>query len=290
MSENNPDQTFKAHNTETKEQSRRTPQDQDRHDCHHDAQNSNTQKPFGFRDVDAKEKPSLVQSVFSRVAGSYDLMNDVMSFGIHRYWKQELIKLLRPFPGMSLIDMAGGTGDIAFRFLDESASFTPQPSVTICDHNPDMLKEGRRKAINQGRLTNIEWVECDAAKLPFEDNQFDAYTISFGLRNVTEMEKALQEAFRVLKPGGMFFCLEFSKVNHEGLKKLYEFYSFSVIPKLGSLIAKDKQAYEYLVESIARFPDQDSLSMMITKAAFHNVTWRNLTDGIVAIHSAQKPN
>ncbi len=245
-------------------------------------------RPFGFQDVHAAEKPSLVQSVFSSVAKSYDIMNDVMSLGIHRLWKQELIKLIRPFPGMSLIDMAGGTGDVAFRFLDASRHYTPETSVTICDYNADMLKEGRRKAINQGRLSRLDWVQCDAAELPFPDHHFDAYTISFGLRNVTEIEKALQEAHRVLKPGGHFYCLEFSKVQTKSIESLYEFYSFKVIPKLGSVIAKDKDSYQYLVESIARFPDQETLADMMKDAGFHAVTWRNLTDGIVAIHSGQK--
>lgn len=245
-------------------------------------------KPFGFQDVHATEKPSLVRSVFSRVAKSYDIMNDVMSFGIHRLWKQELIKLIRPFPGMKLIDMAGGTGDIAFRFLEETSTFDPTTSVTICDYNPDMLTEGRRKAINQGRLHNIDWVQCDAATLPFQDNTFDAYTISFGLRNVTDIESALQEACRVLRPGGTFYCLEFSKVQSKPLEKLYDFYSFQVIPRMGKIVAQDKEAYQYLVESIARFPDQKTLASMMREAGFINVTWRNMTDGIVAIHSAQK--
>ena len=254
-----------------------------------DANNQDSKKPFGFSDVNASEKPSLVQSVFSRVAKKYDVMNDLMSMGVHRLWKQELIKMVRPHPGMNLIDMAGGTGDVAFRFLEESESFDPAVSVTICDYNPDMLKEGRRKAINKGLLKGIDWVQCDAAKLPFEDNSFDAYTISFGLRNVTELKQALSEACRVLRPGGRFYCLEFSKVQSASLRKLYEFYSFQVIPRIGGIVAKDREAYDYLVESIERFPSQESLADMMRECGFDHVTYRNMTDGIVAIHSGEKP-
>ena len=249
---------------------------------------SDATSSFGFQEVSPEEKTSLVTSVFRRVAKSYDLMNDVMSLGIHRHWKNELIEMLRPRPGMHLLDMAGGTGDIAFRFLEASKQFTPASRVSVCDMNDQMLAEGKRKAINQGILENISWTCCDAAHIPFEDNSFDAYTISFGLRNVTEIEKALQEAYRVLKPGGQFFCLEFSKVTSEPLEKLYDFYSFQVIPKIGSMIANDKEAYQYLVESIARFPDQETLADMIRDAGFQQVTWRNMNRGIVALHSGLK--
>jgi demethylmenaquinone methyltransferase/2-methoxy-6-polyprenyl-1,4-benzoquinol methylase len=253
-----------------------------------DSSSFDPQRPFGFQDVPASQKIDLVSSVFKRVAKSYDLMNDLMSLGIHRLWKKELIQMLRPRPHMHLLDMAGGTGDIAFRFLEACAPFNPSSHVTVCDQNEAMLLEGKRKAINQGILKNIDWVVSDAAVLPFADNTFDAYTISFGLRNVTEIEKALQEAHRVLKPGGQFFCLDFSKVTSEPLEKLYAFYSFQIIPRVGALVAKDKEAYQYLVESIARFPDQSTLAQMIQGAGFDQVTWRNLSQGIVAIHSGIK--
>lgn len=253
-----------------------------------EAKAADKNKPFGFKNVSALEKPSLVQSVFSSVAKSYDIMNDIMSMGVHRYWKSEFVKLVQPFPGMKMIDMAGGTGDISFRVLDEAKQFNPPVSITLCDYNQDMLTEGRRKAINQGRLENIDYVNCDAANLPFNDHSFDVYTISFGLRNVTEIEQGLREANRVLKPGGRFYCLEFSKVQSKTIEKLYDFYTFQIIPKMGGLIAKDKAAYQYLVESIARFPEQTILASMISEAGFDHVTWRNMTDGIVAIHSAQK--
>ncbi len=243
---------------------------------------------FGFKDVSPDEKTDRVTDIFRRVAKSYDVMNDVMSLGVHRYWKNELIQMLRPRSGMHLLDMAGGTGDIAFRFLEASQKFTPASQVNVCDMNDKMLAEGKRKAINQGILENISWTCCDAASIPFADNTFDAYTISFGLRNVTKMEKALKEAYRVLKPGGQFFCLEFSKVTSASLEKLYDFYSFQIIPKMGSLIANDKEAYQYLVESIARFPDQQTLAERVTKAGFQQVTWRDMNQGIVAIHSGLK--
>ncbi len=243
---------------------------------------------FGFKEVSPKEKTDLVTSVFRRVAEHYDVMNDVMSLGIHRYWKNELITMLRPRPGMHLLDMAGGTGDIAFRFLEACAGFTPSSFVTVCDRNDKMLYEGKRKAINKGVLKGLSWICGDAAEIPFKDNTFDAYTISFGLRNVTEIDKALREAHRVLKTGGQFFCLEFSKVTSKTLEKLYDFYSFQVIPKMGALVADDKEAYQYLVESIARFPDQQTLADKIKEAGFAQVSWRNLSQGVVAVHSALK--
>lgn len=249
---------------------------------------NNTKTSFGFKTVTKDEKTSLVKDVFSRVASRYDLMNDVMSAGVHRLWKNELIEMIRPRPDMHLIDMAGGTGDIAFRFLNRTKAMTPQSQVTVCDINEQMLFEGKRKAINNGILQNITWNCCDATNTPFPDNTFDAYTISFGLRNVTEIAKAIQEAHRILKPGGQFFCLEFSKVKSNYLAKLYNFYSFEVIPKVGGVIANDKEAYQYLVESIEKFPNQEDLAQMITDAGFSQVSWRNMSKGIVAIHSGTK--
>lgn len=255
---------------------------------HSPSDDASSKASFGFKDVSPEEKTDLVTSVFRRVAQHYDVMNDVMSLGIHRHWKNELIAMLRPRPDMHLLDMAGGTGDIAFRFLEGCTGFTPPSRVTVCDRNDKMLYEGKRKAINQGILKGLSWVCGDAADIPFEDNTFDAYTISFGLRNVTEIDKALQEARRVLKPGGQFFCLEFSKVTSKPLEKLYDFYSFQVIPNMGALVANDKEAYQYLVESIARFPDQQTLADKIKEAGFSQVSWRNMSQGVVAIHSALK--
>jgi ubiquinone/menaquinone biosynthesis methyltransferase len=241
---------------------------------------------FGYRAVTPTEKTSLVASVFTRVANRYDLMNDLMSGGIHRLWKNELIHMVRPRPGMHLLDMAGGTGDIAFRFLEASKDFSVQ--VTVCDYNADMLAEGRKRAINQGIIEEIEWITADASAPPFADNSFDAYTISFGLRNVTDIAAALKEAYRILKPGGQFLCLEFSKVTSPILAKLYESYSFHVIPRLGQIVVNDKESYQYLVESITQFPDQETLREMIEQAGFQSVSYRNMTYGVVAIHAGLK--
>lgn len=236
---------------------------------------------FGFQDVDSSEKTDLVTEIFHRVAGSYDLMNDVMSFGIHRWWKDQLIQRISPKREEKFIDVAGGTGDIALRLLNRSA---PETDITICDINPSMLNQGRARAIDQGVIKGLQWVCGTAENLPFPNASFDVYTIAFGLRNVTNKELALKEAFRVLKPGGRFYCLEFSKVNHPLFEKIYSLYSFNVIPKIGALIAKNKSAYQYLVESIARFPSQEELTMMIKEAGFSSVSYQNLTQGIVAIH------
>lgn len=240
---------------------------------------------FGFKKVSPEEKTHLVQDVFDRVAGKYDLMNDVLSLGIHRLWKAELIKMLRPRPHIHLLDVAGGTGDIALKFLKSCAYSS---NVTVYDANQSMLKAGFNRAIDQGILKGLSWICGDAAVLPFQNNFYDAYSIAFGLRNVTDIEGALKEAYRVLKPGGMFFCLEFSKITLPSLAKLYKFYSFNIIPTLGSLIAKDKDAYQYLVESIEEFYSQEALATLLQKAGFSQVSYQNLSSGIVAIHSGIK--
>ena len=240
---------------------------------------------FGFRTVDATEKAGMVREVFDAVAPRYDLMNDLMSAGIHRLWKRELISRLSPRPGEHFLDVAGGTGDIAFRIVDsigpEQARKTP---VTVCDINAEMLAVGRNRAVDRGWLTELRWNCGDAQDLPFPDMTFDAYTIAFGLRNVTDIPRALAEARRVLKPGGRFFCLEFSKVAVGPLEKVYDAYSFSVLPWLGGMIAGNRDAYKYLAESIRRFPQQKPLMDLMTKAGLAQVSFRNVSGGIAAIH------
>jgi len=243
---------------------------------------------FGFRDVAAGEKASLVRNLFENVADRYDLMNDLMSGGIHRLWKSAMIDWLRPRAGQHFIDVAGGTGDIAFRILERLGSIgsTAGARVVVCDLTPAMLAVGRDRAIDRGILSGIEWVNGDAEKLPFADRSFDAYTVAFGFRNLTQLDQALTEARRVLRPGGRLLCLEFSHVVLPILDRLYDLYSFRVLPLLGQIVARDRPAYLYLVESIRRFPRQDDLSQRIAAAGFDRVTFRNLTGGIAALHSA----
>lgn len=245
---------------------------------------------FGFRTVRTEEKQGLVRQVFESVAPRYDLMNDVMSCGIHRLWKDQFITWMAPRPGMKLLDVAGGTGDIAFRFLKTAQGRSPDgPSgahVTVCDINPEMLRVGRDRATNKGIIEGIDWVEGNAQDLPFADASFDVYSIAFGLRNVTEIDTALREARRVLKPGGRFMCLEFSKVVMPGLDVLYDVYSFKVLPFMGKVVARNEEAYRYLAESIRQFPPQQELARRIEEAGLSNCQVRNLSGGIAAIHSA----
>lgn len=236
---------------------------------------------FGYRAVAAAEKPALVRGVFDSVARRYDLMNDLMSGGLHRFWKAALIDRLRPRPGMHLLDVAGGTGDIARRFLAAGGG-----RVTVCDASLRMVEVGRDRAIDAGLVGKLDWIVGDAEALPFADAELDAYTIAFGLRNVTRVERALTEARRVLRPGGRFLCLEFSRVVVPGLDSLYDRYSFAVLPALGAAVAGDRDAYRYLVESIRRFPDQETLAEMIAAAGLERVRYRNLSGGIAAIHAA----
>lgn len=238
---------------------------------------------FGFRTVAEDEKSTLVRGVFDSVASRYDIMNDLMSAGLHRIWKHDMVAWLAPRDGMQIIDMAGGTGDIAFRMLEKAKCH-----VTICDINRHMLEEGRNRAIDRNILERIEWVCVDAEKLPFEDNSYDAYTIAFGIRNVTHIDQALAEAYRVLKPGGRFMCLEFSHMANDWLQKCYDSYSFNVIPKIGQWVTGDAASYQYLVESIRQFPKQEAFSGMMKVAGFGNVQYRSLTGGVVAIHSGRK--
>ncbi len=224
----------------------------------------------------------MVRGVFDSVADRYDLMNDLMSAGVHRLWKSAMIDWLMPCKGQHLLDVAGGTGDIAFRFLDRVKG---EGLVTVLDINHAMLSVGQDRALDQGRLDGLEWVNGDAQSLPLPDKTVDAYTIAFGIRNVTDIPLALREAYRVLKPGGRFLCLEFSTVSAPLLKDVYDFYSFKLLPEIGGLVAKDKDSYKYLVESIRKFPDAETFADMLTAAGFHQVKYRKLSGGIAALHS-----
>jgi len=238
---------------------------------------------FGFRRVEAGEKPALVRGLFERVAGRYDLMNDLMSGGIHRLWKAAMIDWLAPRPGQLLLDVAGGTGDIATRFLRKTGG---EARVIVCDLTPAMLAVGRDRALDQGIVRGIDWVAGDAQALPLAARSVDAYTIAFGLRNVTDIDQALAEARRVLKPGGRFLCLEFSQVVLPLLKEFYDLYSFRLLPWMGQVVAHDRDAYVYLVESIRRFPNQEALLARIGAAGLGLASYRNLSGGIAALHSA----
>lgn len=249
---------------------------------------NDTSTTFGYRDVREEERQVLVNDVFSKVAERYDLMNDLMSGGLHRLWKSDFVSQLNPPKGETpfrFLDVAGGTGDIALRAL---AAGGPRTTAVICDISPEMLNVGRRRVADAGLSDRITLVEGNAEQLPFENRSFDAYTISFGIRNVTHIDEALAQAYRVLKTGGHFLCLEFSEVQVPILDRIYDFHSFEVIPRLGQLTAGDAQPYQYLVESIRRFPKQDVFAQMIRDAGFQNVSYRNLTGGIAAIHSGWK--
>jgi demethylmenaquinone methyltransferase/2-methoxy-6-polyprenyl-1,4-benzoquinol methylase len=239
---------------------------------------------FGFQTVDETEKAGLVHGVFTNVASRYDVMNDVMSVGIHRLWKDAMMDWLAPRNGQRLLDVAGGTGDIAFRFLKRA----PGATATVLDMTESMLIEGERRSEAAQLAEKLDWVVGDAMALPFPDNSFDVYTISFGIRNVTRIPDALSEAYRVLKPGGRLMVLEFSQLPNDGLQKLYDLYSFNVIPRMGQVIANDRDSYQYLVESIRKFPDQETFASMIRTAGFDRVAYRNLSFGIAALHSGWK--
>jgi len=247
-----------------------------------DKEDIGSRASFGFASVPPEAKQGLVNGVFSRVARRYDLMNDLMSGGLHRLWKDELITVLAPPKGpqsFSLLDVAGGTGDVASRFLNEAGTGA---RAIVCDINQDMIEAGRERGEGEERLT---FVRGNAEALPFESRTIDAYSIAFGMRNLTNIENALAEAYRVLRPGGRFTCLEFSTVDVPILDALYDAYSFKAIPALGAIVAGDAPSYRYLVESIRRFPDQKSFACLIEGAGFERVRYRNLTGGIAAIHS-----
>ena len=238
---------------------------------------------FGFRRVKPEDKAGLVRQVFSSVAGNYDVMNDLMSCGLHRLWKDTLVRHMNPKPGMTLLDVAGGTGDIALRCHRRTQG---KAKIIVCDINPAMLEQGKAKALDQGVLSGLSWVTGNAEALPFLDRSVDIYSIAFGLRNVTRIDQALREAARVLKPGGRFFCMEFSPGVSPGLRPLYETYCVNILPLLGEVIAKDRGAYQYLAESILKFPLQQDLAKRMEKAGLSRAQWTNLTGGIAVIHEA----
>ncbi len=239
---------------------------------------------FGFEEVDAKEKTAKVRDVFSKVAAKYDIMNDFMSGGVHRLWKRTFVSRVAPKQHFKILDVAGGTGDISFLMYKASKG----ADITVSDINPEMLKVGQSRAADRGLIDKLQWKEVNAETIPFEDNTFDRYTIAFGLRNVTHIDQALKEAYRVLKPGGKFFCLEFSKPAYVPLEKLYDFFSFKIIPHIGELVANDRDSYQYLVESIRQFPHQQGLKIRMEDAGFKHVKFENLSGGIAAIHSGVK--
>jgi demethylmenaquinone methyltransferase / 2-methoxy-6-polyprenyl-1,4-benzoquinol methylase len=238
----------------------------------------NDQVSFGYETIDAAEKTGRVGAVFSSVASRYDVMNDAMSMGLHRLWKDQFVRRVKPRAGEQILDMAGGTGDIAFRLAGAGAQ------VTVSDINQDMLDVGIERAMERG-FDDLVWSRQNAEQLTFPDRFFDAYTIAFGIRNVTHIDRALAEAHRVLRFGGRFFCLEFSTVEWPGFKDIYDAYSHHLVPKLGQMIAGDEASYRYLVESIRRFPPMPEFAAMIRKAGFAQVKVEPILGGLVAIHS-----
>ncbi|MFT6105925.1 MAG: ubiquinone/menaquinone biosynthesis methyltransferase [Rickettsiales bacterium] len=251
---------------------------------------SQSQTHFGFKQVEASKKASLVGHVFSSVASKYDVMNDFMSAGLHRIWKDKMIDQIALMPNQeySSIDVAGGTGDIAFRILKKAQKTNAKINIEVSDINEEMLEVGKARAIDKNLFSDFNFQAADGENLPYSDNSFDFYTIAFGIRNFTNVQQGLNEAFRVLKPGGKFVCLEFSTVNNFPLAKLYDLYSFNVIPKLGKMVAGDEDSYQYLVESIRKFPNQDNFKKMIEISGFENVGFKSLNFGVVAIHFGTK--
>ncbi|MBC7154179.1 MAG: bifunctional demethylmenaquinone methyltransferase/2-methoxy-6-polyprenyl-1,4-benzoquinol methylase UbiE [Rhodobacteraceae bacterium] len=239
---------------------------------------------FGFQTVEEDAKAGMVHGVFSRVASKYDVMNDVMSGGVHRVWKDAMMDWLAPRDGQRLLDVAGGTGDIAFRFLKRA----PGAAAVVLDLTESLLIAGRQRAEAEALNDRLDWIVGDAMALPFADNSFDRYTISFGIRNVTRIGDALAEAWRVLRPGGRLMVLEFSQLPNPMMQWAYDRYSFNVIPVMGKIVAGDRDSYQYLVESIRKFPDQEAFAAMIRAAGFEQVKYRNLTMGVAALHSGWK--
>lgn len=236
---------------------------------------------FGYEEVAPEEKTRRVRGVFSNVASSYDIMNDLMSGGMHRLWKNHFVRKVRPQKNEAILDMAGGTGDIAFRMAPSGAA------ITVADINPEMLQVGKERAAKRG-IDGLAWAEENAEALSFADKSFDAYTIAFGIRNVTDIPRALREAHRVLRYGGRFFCLEFSTTTWPGFKEAYDLYSHHLVPRIGGAVAKDEDSYRYLVESIRRFPDMQTFARMIEDAGFARVAVEPILGGAVAIHSGWK--
>ncbi|MEP4890211.1 MAG: bifunctional demethylmenaquinone methyltransferase/2-methoxy-6-polyprenyl-1,4-benzoquinol methylase UbiE [Aliiglaciecola sp.] len=248
-------------------------------------QEDDSQTHFGFKQVDKTEKASMVADVFHSVAAKYDIMNDMMSMGIHRLWKRFTIDCSGVRAGHKVLDLAGGTGDLAAKF---SKIVGENGQVVLADINNAMLKVGRDKLRNKGVVGNLEYVQANAEMLPFPDNYFDVITIAFGLRNVTDKDKALGSMYRVLKPGGRLLVLEFSKPQSDMLSKAYDLYSFHLLPKMGKLVANDSESYQYLAESIRMHPDQETLKGMMESVGFEQTTYHNLTGGIVALHRGFK--
>ncbi len=252
-------------------------------------QRDNSDTSFGFRTVAAREKAGMVREVFDSVASQYDLMNDLMSGGVHRIWKSTLLDRLAPQPGQMLVDVAGGTGDVAIGFLKRangraSSDKRPPASAVICDINYEMLAAGVDRSAAAPFTSQLTRICGDAQSLPLTNTTADAYTIAFGIRNVTDIDAALRDAYRVLRPGGRFVCLEFSHPITEGLQKAYDAYSFKVIPWLGEIVANDRASYQYLIESIRKFPGQEAFAARIRKAGFSRVSYENLTGGVAALH------
>ena len=246
--------------------------------------NSDDTTHFGFQTVPEADKAGMVHGVFTRVASKYDVMNDLMSGGVHRLWKDAMMDWLAPRPGQRLLDVAGGTGDVAFRFLKRA----PGASAVVCDMTEQMLIEGRKRADADSLAERLDWVVGDAMALPFASDSFDVYTISFGIRNVTRIADALSEAYRVLRPGGRLMVLEFSRIPNDLMQKAYDLYSFNVIPVMGQMVTGDRDSYQYLVESIRKFPEQEAFAGMIRQAGFGQVKYRNMTMGVAALHSGWK--
>jgi demethylmenaquinone methyltransferase / 2-methoxy-6-polyprenyl-1,4-benzoquinol methylase len=240
---------------------------------------------FGYKETSADAKTGQVFDVFKSVAGKYDIMNDLMSGGMHRLWKRKFVEMTFAKAGERTLDVAGGTGDIAFEIYRKTNG---KANITISDINPNMLEVGKDRAVDRGYLDGMNWVEANAEKLPFDDNQFDLYTIAFGLRNVTHIDDALAEAHRVLKPGGRFFCMEFSHIENNLLGKIYDAYSFNLLPMMGKFVANDAESYQYLAESIRQFPKQDELKQRMEAAGFKHCRYTNIHNGLVAIHAGWK--
>ena len=249
------------------------------------ANNTDNTTHFGYKDVPTEDKQGMVADVFHSVAAKYDVMNDLMSFGVHRLWKRFTIDMSGVRPGNKILDLAGGTGDLTKKF---SKIVGPQGKVVLADINSSMLEVGRERLTNQGYVGNIEYVQANAQCLPFEDNTFDIITIAFGLRNVTDKDEALRSMLRVLKPGGRLLVLEFSQTKNPLLKKAYDLYSFTALPLMGKLVTNDSESYKYLAESIRMHPDQDTLKGMMEDAGFNRGSYHNMTGGMVALHRGIK--
>jgi demethylmenaquinone methyltransferase/2-methoxy-6-polyprenyl-1,4-benzoquinol methylase len=245
----------------------------------------NNSTHFGYETVNTEEKAGRVRQVFDSVASRYDIMNDLMSFGVHRLWKRYAIELTGVRKGQRVLDLAAGTGDLSARF---AGLVGPKGEVVFSDINAAMLEQGRQRMANDGLVGNVRYVQADAQYLPFPDNHFDCVTIAFGLRNVTDKQRALNSMYRVLKPGGRLLVLEFSKVEMQLLKSTYDFYSFKLLPKIGKVVANDEESYRYLAESIRMHPDQETLKGMMEKAGFDRAEFFNLTGGVVAVHRGFK--